>query len=219
MAQRSRRATRVAVVLAWACSVILATAVAWWAVAVVAGEQVGSRGDRVLSQAEVATALAARASAVAGPGTEQVGQPPATSGATPTAVADGPTPVPSAGPGTSAPPPAEITSAPITTSTTTTGATTTSAITTSAKPPSSSPASPARTTRIWAVPGGQVSAECAGSQIGLLYATPADGWSVGVGSPGPAKVEVEFSRNDGESRVIATCVAGVPDKQASGEGD
>ncbi|OJV83381.1 MAG: hypothetical protein BGO37_08875 [Cellulomonas sp. 73-92] len=73
--------------------------------------------------------------------------------------------------------------------------------------PSSPPATAART---WSVAGGTVAASCTGGAISLLYATPADGWTVEVGSAGPQRVEVELRQPGLETKVVALCSAGVP---------
>ncbi len=64
--------------------------------------------------------------------------------------------------------------------------------------------------RTWALPGGTVAATCTGTSIGLDYATPQDGWTVEVHSPGPAELEVELHRGEQELVVRAQCVDGEP---------
>lgn len=73
--------------------------------------------------------------------------------------------------------------------------------------PSSPPATIART---WSVTGGTVAASCTGGAISLLYATPADGWTVEVGAAGPERVEVELRQPGLETKVVALCSGGVP---------
>jgi hypothetical protein len=60
------------------------------------------------------------------------------------------------------------------------------------------------------VTGGTVAASCTGGSIALLYATPADGWTVEVGTAGPRRVEVELRQPDLETKVVALCSGGVP---------
>ena len=64
--------------------------------------------------------------------------------------------------------------------------------------------------RVWEVDGGQVSASCRGTSIGLIYATASDGWTVETRSAGPEEIEIKLSRNESETAVRARCVAGVP---------
>lgn len=78
---------------------------------------------------------------------------------------------------------------------------------TAGPPPPSAPAPIART---WPVTGGTVAASCTGGAISLLYATPADGWTVEVGSAGPERVEVELRQPGLETKVVALCSGGVP---------
>ncbi len=73
--------------------------------------------------------------------------------------------------------------------------------------------------RTWAVAGGTVAAACTGTSIGLLYATPQDGWTVEVHSPGPAGLEVELHRGPQEIIVRAQCVDGEPVQQIDESGD
>ena len=69
---------------------------------------------------------------------------------------------------------------------------------------------PATIARTWSVTGGTVAASCTGGAISLLYATPADGWTVEVGATGPERVEVELRQPGLETKVVALCSAGVP---------
>ena len=55
--------------------------------------------------------------------------------------------------------------------------------------------------RTWRVNGGTVGADCRGSVIRLLYATPADGWTLEIKDTGPDRVEVEFNRREHETKV------------------
>ena len=83
-----------------------------------------------------------------------------------------------------------------------------------ARSPSPSPAAPAtaaEVARAWDVTGGKVGVACRGAQIGLLYATPKDGWVVAVADSGPEQVEVEFGRQGATTSVRATCRDGVPE--------
>jgi hypothetical protein len=73
--------------------------------------------------------------------------------------------------------------------------------------------------RTWDVTGGQVSAACAGATIRLLYATPADGWTVEVEATGPQEVEVRLTRDASRTRVRAECLAGTPELTRNGADD
>jgi hypothetical protein len=70
----------------------------------------------------------------------------------------------------------------------------------------------ARNPGSWSGSGGKVTARCTGEEIALVAATPADGYSVEVKDRGPTQLQLEFERRgaSAESRVSATCVAGVP---------
>jgi len=76
---------------------------------------------------------------------------------------------------------------------------------------------PAAVARTWSVTGGTVAASCTGSTISLLFATPADGWTVEVGGAGPERIEVELKRPGSERKVVALCAGGVP-QQTVGDG-
>ena len=69
--------------------------------------------------------------------------------------------------------------------------------------------------RTWDVRGGQVGVSCRGAQVGLLYATPQDGWTVDLGHTGPDRLSVELKGADHETEVIAVCVGGVPQQNVS----
>lgn len=75
--------------------------------------------------------------------------------------------------------------------------------------PTTTPASD-EIARTWDVAGGQVSASCRGTVIGLLGATPRDGWSMEVKHDGPEEIEVEFSSGESETGLNARCVDGTP---------
>lgn len=90
----------------------------------------------------------------------------------------------------------------------------TPSVTTDPTPP---PPPSAEVARTWDVAGGQVSASCRGTAIGLLGATPLDGWSMEVKHDGPEEIEVEFSRGETETGVKARCADGTP--QMSREDD
>jgi len=199
---RPHRLTRVGVVavLAWVLAVVVGSAIAWRALAVVdSGERTG-----VLSQTEVAAALAQA-------------QGPVTPAPTPTPSV---TPTPAATPTSTpvSPPPSTPVSPPIATPT----ATSTpppAPLPTTAPPP---PPTTAEVARTWTVPGGVVAVSCRGAAITLLYATPSDGWTVEVGSAGPERVEVELHRDHAETHLTGTCVGGTPqshlDAQDAGSG-
>ena len=159
----------------WVLATVLATAVAWWAVAVVGGRGGGSE-DGVLSAGQVDSALREHRAL-------------ATSSPTPP-----PTVLPSVAP---SPPPA----------------------TTPTAGPTTSPPSVLDVVRTWDVDGGQVSATCRATTIGLLYATASDGWAVETKSAGPAEIEVELKRRESETKVRARCVDGIPTLMAESEDD
>lgn len=193
--------SRVVLALVWLVATVLAATVAWWAVSAVGGER-GEEGSGLLSQAEVAEELADQQ--LAGPAGQPTGQP------TDAGVSPEPTPSPTAS--ASPEPPPGATSTPETTTAPSDPGT--------AAPPAP-PASPASVdvARVWDVTGGQVGASCTGATITLLYATPADGWSVEVEHAGPAELEVEFVRGGEDSRLRAECVAGTPEITRSGDDD
>jgi hypothetical protein len=178
------RRSRLALALAWLLATVLAATVAWWAVTAVGGER-GGEGASLESQAQVERRLAEQGAATDGGRGEgpAVAEPERSPLPVPT-TSPTPTPgAPSAGGPTTAPTPV----------------------------PDPAPAAPSDVARTWDVAGGQVGAVCSGTTIGLLHATPAAGWSVEVEHAGPAELEVEFSRDDDDSRVRAECVAGTPE--------
>ena len=175
------------VVVTWVAAVALATTVAWWAVSAVGGARDGSAAG-VLSRADIEVALADQRTHAA-----------------------------SASPGTTAPP---ATTAPSAALTSTTPPATDPSPT--SELPTSHPTGPPVTTapstvvvRTWDVTGGQVSVSCSGPTISLLYATPADGWTVTTGHAGPEEVEVTLRSGGTETSLKATCVGGTPQNQSS----
>ena len=78
-------------------------------------------------------------------------------------------------------------------------------------PSPAAPATAAEVARVWDVTGGKVGAACRGAQIGLLYATPQDGWTVEVTGSGPEQVEVKFGRQGATTTVRAVCRDEVPE--------
>ena len=182
---RSRdRRVGVLVALSWVLAVAVTGAVAERAVAVL---DASSTRAGVLSQAEVADALAtARAGAS--------GTAPPTPTPTLSAPA-GPTGGPSTAPATTSPPVAPSTSP--------------------AAQPTTAPPTP-EVARTWTVTGGTVAASCRGTVIGLLYATPQDGWTVRVRSAGPDQIKVELTMAEQETTVTAACVGGVPQQSVDG---
>lgn len=189
---RARRIRTVAV-LSWLLATGLTGTIAWRAVAVIDN---GAPRTGVLSQSEVAAALAsARATPrpTPTPSTSVTPQPSSTAPVESPSPTDPPTGDPAGRPSRT---PAPTTpSEPV-------------------PPPQPEPATQART---WAVTGGTVAASCTGATITLLYATPQDGWTVEVGSAGPEQVEVELSRDGQETKVRATCVSGVPTQSTSSD--
>ncbi len=81
--------------------------------------------------------------------------------------------------------------------------------TTTATPSASPP--PREVVRTWAITGGTVGAACQGRTIALVFATPAEGWTVEAIDPGPDQVEVDFRRGESETGLRAWCSEdGVP---------
>lgn len=209
-----RRRPHVVLTLAWLLATVLAATVAWWAVSAVGGER-GTAGGLV-SQAQVERELAAQRSADGqGTGAGSADLPTADPSPESTAGAGGdtsaepggapaPTPAASSGQGTA---PAEGATPPATTAAPGPGAD---------RDPASAPPPTTDVARTWDVTGGQVSAVCTGATIALVYATPADGWSVEVDHAGPAELEVEFARVGEDARLRAECVGGTPEITRSG---
>lgn len=194
MGQRGRRVALG--VLAWVGGAALTGAVAWNAVAVISDD-----GDRtgVLAPAQVTAALAeARASSTASAGSSPSASPDAGPTSTATPTAPDPSGEPTGTPGSSGTPAPGSSATP-------SGQTGGSA---NPSTPASPQASPAQAT--WVVTGGSVTAQCTDATIRLVAATPDDGWTVEVGSPGPEHVEVELHRSGSETRVRAACSGGVP---------
>ena len=188
------RATRVVVVLVWAAAAVLAGTVTSWAVTVIGGEDASTRSP-VLSQSEVAAALAAQTSAPSASPTPQ-----ATATSTPP-----PVPAPTSDAPSSPAPTAAVT--PTHRPPTPTTHPSTQPSTEPVPPPAAGPAEVART---WDVTGGRVDASCRGAQFTLQGATPQDGWSVSVQHAGTDGAEVEFTQGETESKVAATCTGGEP---------
>jgi hypothetical protein len=70
----------------------------------------------------------------------------------------------------------------------------------------------------WHLRGGDVLARCTGSAIQLVYATPADGWTVRVEEAGPSAVHVHFRSADGEDELAAVCSSGRPVRTSEDDG-
>ena len=176
--------------LSWVLAVAVTGAVAERAVAVL---DASSTRTGVLSQAEVAGALAA-----------------ARAGASPTGTA---TPTPPVSPTVSASAPTQPTGG-----SSTAPATASPPVAPSTHPaarPTTSPPTP-EVARTWTVTGGTVAASCRDAVIALLYATPQDGWTVDVRSAGPDRIEVELKMADQETTVTAVCAGGVPQQTVAG---
>lgn len=192
--RRSTRRLGAIVVLAWIGAAVLTGTVAWRAVAVLDAD--GQRTG-VLSSADVGTSLAeAQAAAASASATASPSSPTGTPEPT-----DSPTEEPTATP-----------------TTTPTGTAEPSDPSSPTDEPAS-PAAPKEVVRTWHVDGGTVAASCVGSRIDLLYATPADGWTVEVGSGGPEHIEVELHRSERETKVEAECRDGVPKAEVRTEGE
>ena len=78
----------------------------------------------------------------------------------------------------------------------------------------STPDVPQSRSAIWQGVGGTVVAECTGSSINLVSASPDAGFRAVVSNPGPQELEVEFEGREDEAgrhaQVRATCGGGVP---------
>jgi len=188
------RPARTLGVLAWAVTAVLAGTVTSWAVSVIGSEE-GAPKARVLSEADVATALQQQ---VAAPAASPSPTASATPNETPTA-----TPTPSA--------PSE--------SPTATPKPTHQATPTPTPTPTQTPSPSAATVeRIFTVTGGQVDAFCTGAAF-TMSAAPLDGWSVEIDHNGPVRGEVTFRLSGSESKLRATCLNGVPTRESDGGGD
>jgi hypothetical protein len=191
---RAPQASRAVVVLAWALAVLVTSAVTSWAVTVISGEQ-GPARDRVLAASQVTAELTAQR-------------------AVPTAAATTAPPVPSVAP---TPEPSSASTAPLPTPSA-------AASEIPSQVPSQVPSeipSPAaaEVARTWDVEGGRVGASCRGTVLTLLYATPADGWTMEVKHATSDELEVAFRQGEAETTVHATCVVGVPETEADTDAD
>lgn len=187
---RAPRASQVVVVLAWALAVLVAGTVTSWAVTVISGEQ-GPARDRVLAASQVTAELTAQR-------------------AVPTAAATTAPPVPSVAP---TPEPSSASPAPLPTP-----SAAASEIPSQVPSEIPSPAA-AEVARTWDVEGGRVGASCRGTVLTLLYATPADGWTMEVKHAASDQLEVEFRQGEAETTVRAACVVGVPETAADTDAD
>ncbi len=177
--------TGVVAVLSWVVAVVVTGSIAGRAVAVL---DASSARSGLLSQAEVAGALAtarAAASATAAPASTAAPSDP------------GPTTGPAEGRSPTAPPPVPASGHPTVR-------------------PTTAPPATAQVVRTWTVAGGTVATSCRGATISLLYATPLDGWTVDIGSAGPDQVTVELKMPGQEMKVTAVCVGGVPQDTVTG---
>jgi hypothetical protein len=208
-------ARRLLVVVAWVVATLVASAVAWGAVAKIGSDSTAS--TNVLSRTEVHTVLVHRTPSVPSPTTATA--PGATLSTKPsthrgrsrshgdhrgsgqsTASTSGPTSSP--GGSASSGPTTGPSSGPT--------------------PPSGGPghhpgggsgatsAPPAEHSRSWSLRGGNVGATCQGTVIHLDYAYAKDGWQYDPVSTGPTTLEVQFERTSAESRLTAHCSNGRP---------
>ena len=178
---------RIAVVTAWAAATFVTALVAWSAVRL-AGDQVNEDPVRPLSAAE-AEALPAFTTVTSGI------PPSVPTTTTTTTPASGTTTT--TGTGVTSSPPIPTTSTPGTIATTTPGSSTT---TTAGDPSTTAPSSGISAHQMI---GGSVVIESGGGQVRLVSASPRPGFSVEVDDDGPEKVDVEFRREDHESRFTA----------------
>lgn len=195
--------------LLWVAATVVATALAWAAVSLVAAG-VTERPPPVLPQARVAAALgdAFTVSRQAPPAPHQSGPAVSSGAARPSG------PVPPSGPAVgSALPGAGQTSSPYRGAEPVSGASSrTDGSEGSPQANAGSPTStaPPSTSRTFSTAGGSVTVSCQGSAISLVAATPQDGYAVTVSNAGPEEVEVHFTSDRNESEVKATCVGGQP---------
>jgi hypothetical protein len=186
---------------AWLVAAATAAGVAWAAVSFV-GQQVTDDAPAPLSQEAIAHAIAAATPPPETPGTAQPPSPtpdtrtPSTPRAEPTKTPDARTPRPEpAAPRSKARKPGNGRRA------------------TGPGQKADTRARPSTVT--FMVSGGTVAVRCSESENRLLYATPANGWRVRVGSVGPTLVDVTFTR-DGRtpSNVSAKCGNVVDDAES-----
>ncbi len=201
--------------LLWVAATVVATALAWAAVSLVAAG-VTERPPPVLPQARVAAALGDAFTV-----SRQAPPPPqsGTGAASGAARASGPVPPASPAVGSALPGPGQPSSPdrgaePVSGASSRTDGSEGSPPTTAGSPTSTAPPS---TSRTFSTAGGSVTVSCQGSAISLVAATPQDGYAVTVSNAGPEEVEVHFTSDRNESEVKATCVGGQP-ALAGGDG-
>lgn len=190
-------------VLIWTGTTALATIAVWHAISGLGGPEAGA----VLNAREVARALAANAVEQPSGLDPAVGSSPSpTAGPTGISATRAASPRPASGrPGTTGPSVADP-GAPRSPSTPAPRATVRPTPARTASPA----ASAASVTEVWRERGGDLSVRCTGSRIELLYATPADGWTVRVEESGPEEVHVKFRSARDENELEARCVSGRP---------
>lgn len=185
----------------WLATTAAATALVWAATSVVAAD-VTDRPAAVVPHREVVMALQTES-----PGVDTAPAVPAPPSTTTTAPAPAPTAAqnrpqqpqnPASGP-TSTPP--STVPAPAPTPPTTSPS--------PVNPPAAAQPSP-DPTGTYATAGGTVTVACNGYVIGLIAATPTDGYAVDVLDRGPGTVDVHFSGRGEEIRVRAVCFNGAP---------
>jgi hypothetical protein len=64
--------------------------------------------------------------------------------------------------------------------------------------------------RSWQLTGGRVGIACRGPAIGLLYASPLDGWTYRLDQQTRATISLEFLQGRVTAGLTARCVRGVP---------
>lgn len=175
----------------WMLGVVLATTVGLLAVRLVA-EQVG---DPAVAPVSAAVAAGAAAGSVSSPRPSQPARRPAGS-SRPSA------PVPAAGPTTR---PTRPTSRP------TVGATTRPATGPAApKVPAPRTSAPTAAAATFRSAGGSVGVQCTDADARLVYATPADGYTLAERSVGGSRVEARFEGEGRRVRMELSCAAGRP---------
>jgi hypothetical protein len=76
--------------------------------------------------------------------------------------------------------------------------------------PSTAPAAPAPATRTFTTAAGTVGVQCTGTALRLVYATPAQGWTLDERSVGGSEAEVRFRGAGSRLRVRLSCASGAP---------
>lgn len=181
--------------VAWLGVVVAVSAVTWTVINSAGQEVLTSEGSRSLPAGGIA-------------GSPHPARSPGAQGLHPRARSGSPAPSPRTSPDPGRATPAS----PVAPAPTSPPATPTSAPSPATSQPPRGPA-PQAQVRTWQGQAGTVTTRCEGSDITLQSASPSDGWSIDVGSRGPAAVQVRFRTGDDrerETQVKGTCAGGVP---------